>query len=119
MEVPLVVVTLLYNRHVTGELLTFPITVADPRDGFGFGTRRLMPGFHTVDYTLLTAVRSTVKNGLLLPWFLVGGYLGAVVAMAGLWLRRREPIAAYAVFIALVITTLLVIGTRESARVGA
>ena len=100
--VPLVVVTLLYNRHVTGELLTFPITVADPLDGFGFGTRRLMPGFDTVDYTAGQALRSSLKNGFLLPWFLVGGYLGALVALAGLWFRRREPIAAICLFVAAV-----------------
>ena len=100
--VPFVVVTLLYNRHVTGGLLTFPITVADPLDGFGFGTRRLMPGFETVDYGVGTALRSTAKNGFLLPWFLVGGYLGVVVALAGLWMRRRDPMVKVVLLVAAV-----------------
>ncbi len=92
--------TLLYNLRVTGELLTFPITVADPLDGFGFGTRRLMPGFATVDYTVGSALRSTAKNGFLLSWFLVGGFLGSVVAVAGLWIRRHEPIAKITLLVA-------------------
>jgi hypothetical protein len=100
--VPFLLVALLYNRHVTGELLTFPITAADPLDGFGFGTRRLMPGFETVDYSLGKAVRASVKNAFLLPWFLVGGYLGSVVALAGLWLRRRDPLARYLLLVAAV-----------------
>ena len=96
---PLVVVTLLYNRHVTGDPLTFPITVADPLDGFGFGTRRLMPGFEEVDYDVASALRSSAKNGVLLPWFLVGGYLGAIVAMVGLWQQRRRPVATFALLV--------------------
>ena len=97
---PLVVVTLLYNLRITGEALTFPITVADPLDGFGFGTRRLMPGFDPVDYGVWTALRATAKNGFLLSWFLVGGYLGGVVALAGLWIRRRDPLAKVLLLVA-------------------
>jgi hypothetical protein len=88
---PFVVLALLYNRRITGELLTFPVTAKDPLDGFGFGDRRLAPGFEAVDYTPWRALRATAKNGVLLPWFLVGGYLGVVAAAAGLWIRRREP----------------------------
>lgn len=88
--VPLVVATLLYNRHVTGALLQFPITAADPLDTFGFGERRLMPTFETVDYDLAKAVRGTAKNVFFLPWFLAGTYVGVGAAAVGLWLRRRE-----------------------------
>ena len=45
---------------------------------------------------------STAKNGFLLPWFLVGGYLGVVVALAGLWMRRREPIVTVTLLVAAV-----------------
>lgn len=87
---PFVVAALAYNRHVTGELLTFPITAADPLDTFGFGTKRLMPTFNTVEYGPGRALHSVAKNGFVLSWFLVGSYLGLAVAAMGLWWHRRE-----------------------------
>ncbi len=87
---PLVVATLVYNRYVTGKLLEFPITAADPLDSFGFGRKRLMPTFGTVDYGLGKAVRGTAKNAFVLPWFLVGSYVGLLAALVGLWQRREE-----------------------------
>src|SRR4051794_7332048 len=87
---PLVVATLAYNKKVTGTLTEFPITAADPLDTFGFGLRRLMPTFGKDDYTVGVAIRSTGKNGLFLPLFLFGSYLGVVAAGFGLWLRRRQ-----------------------------
>jgi len=87
---PFVALTLAYNQRVTGSWLGFPITTADPMDTFGFGPRRLMPGFPITDYGLFTAVKATAKNAFLLPWFLVGGYAGLAVAGAGLWQRRQE-----------------------------
>ena len=87
---PLVGLALLYNRHVTGSLLQFPITAADPMDTFGFGPKRLMPTFEIIDYDLSKAATGTAKNLFFLPWFLVGSYVGAIAAATGLWLRRRE-----------------------------
>jgi hypothetical protein len=88
---PLVALTLAYNQHVTGGWLTFPITVADPMDTFGFGPKRLMPTFEVVDYTVGKALRGTAKNAFFLPWFLVGSYVGLLAAAVGLWRARREP----------------------------
>ena len=99
---PLVAITLLYNRHVTGTLLQFPITAADPLDTFGFGPRRLMPTFATTDYDLAKAATGTAKNAFFLPWFLVGSYVGVGAAGVGLWLRRREASTLLLVFIGLV-----------------
>lgn len=87
---PLVIAGLAYNRRVTGAWLEFPITVADPLDTFGFGRRRLMPGFPTTDYDLPTALKASAKNAFVLPWFLVGSYLTLVLAALGLWQGRRE-----------------------------
>lgn len=87
---PLVIATLAYNKKVTGTFTEFPITAADPLDTFGFGLRRLMPTFGKDDYTVGSAIRSTGKNGLFLPLFLYGSYLGVVAAGFGLWLRRRQ-----------------------------
>jgi hypothetical protein len=88
---PCVVVALAYNRHVTGSWLQFPITAADPLDTFGFGPKRLMPTFEVIDYDAGKALRATAKNAFLLPWFLVGTYVGLALAGIGLWQRRRDP----------------------------
>lgn len=87
---PLVAATLLYNRHVTGSLSQFPITAADPLDTFGFGRRRLMPGFPTTDYTPGNGLRAMAKHAFFLPWFLAGSYLGLASAAVGLWIGRRQ-----------------------------
>jgi len=88
--VPLVVLQLLHNRHLTGNPFEFPITVADPLDTFGFGARRLMPAMDKEHYTLAKAVRGTAKNAFFLPWFLAGAYLGVVVAAIGAIGHRRH-----------------------------
>lgn len=87
---PLVAATLLYNRHVTGSLSQFPITAADPMDTFGFGRRRLMPGFPIAEYTPASGIRAVAKHAFFLPWFLFGSYLGVAVAGIGLWAARRQ-----------------------------
>jgi 4-amino-4-deoxy-L-arabinose transferase-like glycosyltransferase len=87
---PLVAATVAYNVHVTGTPLEFPITAVDPLDTFGFGQRRIMPLMGIVQYDLRGAVMGTAKNGFWFPLFLTGSYLGVLVALAGLWLRRRD-----------------------------
>ena len=99
---PLVALSLLYNRHVTGALLRFPITAADPLDTFGFGPKRLMPTFEIIDYDLAKAFTGTAKNAFFLPWFLVGSYVGVAAALGGLWLRRRERSTLLLLFVGLV-----------------
>ncbi len=89
-SLPLVIGTLAYNRHLTGGWLRFPVTAKDSLDTFGFGHRRLMPTFEIVHYDLAKALRSTLKNAFVLPWFLVGSYIGLAAAGLGLWQRRRE-----------------------------
>ncbi|MBV8949918.1 MAG: hypothetical protein JOZ99_03510 [Actinobacteria bacterium] len=87
---PLVIATLAYNQHYTGSPTTFPITVADPLDKFGFGMRQIMPTFTPVNYGLGKALKSAAKNIFYLPLFMIGGYVGAALAAYGLWLRRRD-----------------------------
>ena len=62
---PLVALTLALNQRLTGSALEFPITVADPLDQFGFGDRRLMPGFGIIDYGPRLALESTGPQRLL------------------------------------------------------
>jgi hypothetical protein len=91
---PLLVATLAYNAYITGKFTQFPITAADPLDQFGFGHRRIAIGYPISDYTLTTALRATGKNGVLVPLFLTGTYVGVLVAGLGAWLRRRDPTTA-------------------------
>jgi hypothetical protein len=99
--VPFLVVTLLYNRHVSGNPLEFPLTAKDPLDTFGFGLRRLMPGAETFSYTGRVAIDSTIDNFRELPRFLFGGLVGVAAAAVGLWLRRRDRSTVALVFLAL------------------
>jgi hypothetical protein len=91
---PLVVVTLAYNAYITGKFTQFPITAADPLDQYGFGHRRIAIGYPISNYDLTTAIRSTGKNGLLVPLFLTGTYVGVLVAGLGAWMRRRDRTTA-------------------------
>lgn len=87
---PLLVATLLYNRHVTGAFGQFPITAADPLDTFGFGHRRIMPTFPAATYTVAQGLRSSAKQGALLPIFLSGSYVLAALGVWGFWRGRRD-----------------------------
>ncbi len=89
--VPFVVVTLAYNRHITGAITTFPIVATDPLDTFGLGTRRLMPGFGPVSYGVGSASTSTLKNMAFTALFLAGNVVTAVFAAWGIWRRRHLP----------------------------
>jgi hypothetical protein len=87
---PLLIATLAYNRHVTGSFTEFPITAADARDTFGFGLRSIGARWTTTDFTVLTAAKGLGRNGVELPPFLLGSYVGVAVAALGYWFRRRE-----------------------------
>lgn len=115
---PLVAATLLYNRHVTGSLSQFPITAADPMDTFGFGRRRLMPGFPIAEYTPASGIRAMAKHAFFLPWFLFGSYLGVAVAGIGLWAARRQQgmVAVLLVGAVFPLGYVPFFGTQESAK---
>jgi 4-amino-4-deoxy-L-arabinose transferase-like glycosyltransferase len=87
---PFVVATLALNQRLTGSPTEFPITVADPLDQFGFGDRRLMPGFGIIDYGPRLALESAGRNLFWLPFFVLGAHLGGLTAAAGAWIHRRH-----------------------------
>jgi 4-amino-4-deoxy-L-arabinose transferase-like glycosyltransferase len=90
-----VAVALAYNATVTGSPLTFPYEAFAPRDGLGFGLRRILD--HEVVYTPELAVRANARVvRLLFTEWVAGGALGSLLAAAGLAsaLRRRTPRAA-------------------------
>lgn len=75
--------TLAYNAHMTGDPFTFPYQVFAPRDGLGFGTRRILG--HERDYTPMLALEANAKVvWLLFTRWVVAGPLGTVLAAAGL-----------------------------------
>lgn len=88
---PFVALTFAYNLRITGELLTFPIVRTDPLDSFGFGDRRLMPGFRPVEYDLALALKSTAKNTAFFGVFLAGNVVACGLAVFGAWRDRRRP----------------------------
>jgi hypothetical protein len=87
---PFFVLTLVHNRIVTGSFTQFPFTAKEPLDKFGFGFRKLMPIDRGIDYTPVEAVKGTGLSGRYVPPFLIGSYLGVLVAALGLWFRRRD-----------------------------
>lgn len=87
---PLLAATLAYNKHVTGSFTEFPITAADPRDTFGYGSRSIGEHWPAVDFTAIMGIKGSGRNGVELPPFLFGSYVAVAVAAAGLWLRRRD-----------------------------
>lgn len=87
---PFVLASLAYNAAVVGGPLSFPNTASDPLDTFGFGDRRIMPGFGRHEFGLVEALRGSGKNAKAFPIFLFGGILGALVAAVGIWKVRRD-----------------------------
>ena len=88
--VPLFIATLAYNRRITGSFTEFPITAKDPLDSFGFGVRRIMPNWGSIDFTVQRAVRGSARNLFYLPQFLFGSFAALALGLVGLWLRRRQ-----------------------------
>ncbi|WP_136688464.1 DUF7846 domain-containing protein [Halorhabdus amylolytica] len=85
-----VALTLGYNALVTGSPLTFPYEAFAPLDGLGFGHREILN--HAVEYTPALAFEANwnVLAAFVDRW-IVGGILGAGLALAGLAVAvRRE-----------------------------
>ncbi|WP_135822582.1 DUF7846 domain-containing protein [Halostella litorea] len=77
-----VAATLAYNAAVTGSPLTFPYEAFAPRDGLGFGYRRILT--HDLQYTPAVALRANawVLWYFATRWF-VAGPVGTLLAAAG------------------------------------
>jgi len=86
--------TLAYNARMTGDPFTFPYQAFAPRDGLGFGTRRIL-GYER-DYTPALALEANARvvRALLTRW-VVAGPLGTALAALGLGATaltvRRAP----------------------------
>lgn len=75
--------TLAYNAELTGSPLLFPYEAFAPRDGLGFGRRRLLG--YSIVYTPALGVRAAAANlaAFATRWF-VAGPIGAVLVVLGL-----------------------------------
>lgn len=83
-----VAATLAYNAHITGSPFTFPYEAFAPRDGPGFGRRRILE--HAVEYSPDLAVRTNAA----VVWYLLtrwvpAGALGTALAAVGLLASTR------------------------------
>jgi 4-amino-4-deoxy-L-arabinose transferase-like glycosyltransferase len=87
---PFVLASLVYNAAVVGSPLSFPNTASDPLDTFGFGDRRIMPGFGRTNFGFGDAIEGTGKNAKAFASFAFGGLLGVLVAFVGIWKVRRD-----------------------------
>ncbi|HUQ39481.1 MAG TPA: glycosyltransferase family 39 protein [Acidimicrobiales bacterium] len=95
-------VFLILNQLTTSHPLRPPFAFIEPADAFGFGERRQQPFERLRTFSIFEAVEGSVAHGRMLLYWLCGGPLLVVLAVAG-WrhLRRAEArvllIAAIAV----------------------
>ncbi|MDQ1386483.1 MAG: hypothetical protein QOG65_3862, partial [Actinomycetota bacterium] len=87
---PFLVLTALYNAHVTGNPFRFPLQAASRLDAFGFGTRAMAPGQPPLDYTPRAALSALVRNVGAVPLWFAGSGVGIVLAIAAVVMHRRR-----------------------------
>jgi hypothetical protein len=87
---PLLLVTLVYNAHITGSPLHFPLQAAERLDTFGFGLRRMAAGEPTIDYTRHVAFEAFRVNTVAIPRWVAGGFVGLALALGAVVLNRRR-----------------------------
>ena len=101
---PFVALTLAYNSAVTGAALTFPTSAqSGGTASFGWGRRSLAPEFPPVNFTLLNGFRAFARNICALPSWLLGSYVGIVIAGFGVRRTFRDRPAAVLVTLMTVI----------------
>jgi hypothetical protein len=97
--VPFLALTIAYNIVVNGSPIEFSTTSqSGGLAGFGWGSRAIAVGFEPVNYTFLKALRSLGRNALALPTWMIGSYLGVVLAWFG-FVRLRRTLRREAAFL--------------------
>ncbi|MDQ1477938.1 MAG: hypothetical protein QOE62_3167, partial [Actinomycetota bacterium] len=87
---PFVMLTALYNAHVTGNPFRFPLQAASRLDTFGFGARAMAPGQPSLDYTPRAAWSALARNVGAVPFWFGGSGVGIVLAIAAVVMHRRR-----------------------------
>ena len=73
---------LAWNHASTGSPLRLPFAVLEPDDTLGFGVRRLYPTDTDHHFGLGEGLSGIVRHGLLLAWWVAGGAVLLVLAVA-------------------------------------
>jgi hypothetical protein len=87
---PVGVLVLAYDKHVTGKALKLPFSMLDPDDKVGFGDRRFFPEDVMHHYGFKQALVGTSRHFLVEPAQAMFGFL-VVVALAVWAIRRGGP----------------------------
>ncbi len=87
--VPGVLLTLAYNRVVTGHYLQFPLWAIGGENNLGFGTRFIVAGAPSFEFGPNDAWIAIRQNLRSFPHWLAGGVLAVPVGAYGLWTLRR------------------------------
>ena len=87
---PIVVLMLVYNAHLTGSPLRFPLWAIGGDNSFGFGQRNVVAGSPLIDVTFLNALKALHQNVRSLPHWVFGSLFVIPLGVYGFWQRRHD-----------------------------
>ena len=87
---PPIVATLLYDWAATGSPLRLPFNLLEPADRPGFGPRRMFPQEPYHAFGLHSGIRGSASHLLLTVLWVGGGPALVLLALVGIWRRRRS-----------------------------
>jgi hypothetical protein len=87
---PPIVATLLYDWAATGSPLRLPFNLLEPADRPGFGPRRMFPEEPYHAFGLHSGIRGSASHLLLTILWVGGGPTLVLLALLGIWRRRRS-----------------------------
>lgn len=96
---PGVLLCFLYNHHVTGQFLRFPLWAIGGDNSLGFGKRSITAGAPVIDFGFRDAWIAIRQNVRAFPHWIVGGVVGVPVAAYGIWQMRRDRVLSTLVVI--------------------
>jgi hypothetical protein len=88
--VPPLAAMLVYDWAATGSPLKLPFNLLEPADKPGFGPRRMFPQEPYHAFGLRLGIRGSSNHLLLTALWVAGGPLLVLLALVGLWRRRRS-----------------------------
>lgn len=87
---PPVIGMLVYDWAATGNPLRLPFNLLEPADRPGFGLRRMFPGEPYHAFGLHNGIGGSANHLLLTILWVPGGPISVLLAIAGIWRRRRS-----------------------------
>lgn len=98
---PGVLACFLYNHHVTGHYLRFPLWAIGGDNSLGFGKKSIASGAPVIDFGFRDAWIAFRQNVRAFPHWIAGGVLSVPVGAYGIWRLRRDRVLAPLVAITL------------------